>query len=144
MEIFLEEDFWVGLLQTDADNKMTSYSCYLVCKENIDEVKEFLKQFFEEIKNKYNYEEWISFKFPDSNFQINLMYGHEEDLTQNMNFEISVDSLKELEKYSKKYKREIKNFLCNEAEQNYKFYYIEIPGPKDICSVDISYCEDIK
>jgi len=124
--------------------KSKSYSSYLVCKEHINEVKEFFSQFFEELKGKYNYEGWITFKIPKTDFIVNLMNGYDQNLTQNMTFEISVASLEELEKYAKKYNCKIDSFPCIESEQNYTYYYIEIFGPKNICKIEVSHLEDIK
>jgi len=106
-------------------------------------LKIFSENFFEEIKDKYNYSDWVSFRITND-FKVNLMFGHKEELTQSFTFEISLGSLDELKEHSKKYGCEIRSFVSKEAEQDYNYSYIEIPGPKDICKVVISYIEDIK
>ena len=39
------------------------------------EVKDFLSQFFPEEKDKYSHDGWITFKFPETGYQANLMKG---------------------------------------------------------------------
>tara|TARA_Y100000310_G_scaffold302879_1_gene340691 strand:- start:169 stop:537 length:369 start_codon:yes stop_codon:yes gene_type:complete len=121
---------------------MKNISTYIVCKEHIEEVKEFLKDFFEEEKGRYNHPEWLTFKLPKTDFEVNLIGGKDMKMTQNITFEINCESMEELEKYSKKYGKKIENFLATATGKPYQFYYIEIPGPQSICKVDISYCKD--
>jgi hypothetical protein len=68
------------------------------------------------------------------------MQGEDQPLTQNMTFEIGVKSLTDLEAYAKTFDCKIDDFLCDETEYVYRYYYIEIPGPGNICKVEISYC----
>jgi hypothetical protein len=123
---------------------MNKYSSYLVCKEHLKDVKKFLNQFFEELKGKYNYEGWVTFKIPETGFIVNLMNGCEQKLTQNMTFEISVSSIWELKKYAKRYDCKIDSFLCTETKQKYNYHYIEILGPEEICKVEINFVESLK
>jgi hypothetical protein len=47
------------------------YSAYLVCGKYIDEVKDFLGQFFPERKEGVNYEHWITFEIPKTGYHFN-------------------------------------------------------------------------
>lgn len=123
---------------------MTRYGSYLNCKEYVKEVKEFLSQFFEEKKDKYSHDNWVTFLIPNTDFKINLLKGDEHLMTQYMVFEIYCDSKKELEEYAKKYNCEINSFVATETREPYRYYYIEIFGPKNICMVEINYCEDVE
>lgn len=114
------------------------------CKEHVKEVKEFLSQFFEEKKDKYSHNNWVTFLIPNTDFKINLLKGGDPSMAQYMVFEIYCDSKNELEEYAKKYNCEINSFVATETQQPYRYYYIEIFGPKNICKVEINYCEDIK
>jgi|GEM_PF-2395975 len=122
---------------------MKYHSSYLVCKDHIMEVKDFLSQFFPEEKDKYDHDGWITFKFPETGYQVNLMKGVEQDITQNITFEIACDSLEELEKMAEKYNTKVDSFLTTETANPYRYHYIEIAGPAGICKVEISYCEDV-
>ena len=117
-------------------------SSYLVCKNNISEVKEFLSKFFKERKGKYNHAGWITFEF-NPEFTISLMKGKDQPMTQNMTFEISCKSLKELEKFAKEFNCKIDSFVATETAHNYRYHYIEILGPANICKVEINYCEKV-
>lgn len=120
------------------------FGCYLVCKEYINEVKKFLKQFFEEEKDGYESPQWITFHPKDSNFKINIMKGENQILTQNMTFEIYFNSMNELKNFAKKHKRKIKSFKVTDTKQKYIYNYAEINGPRKICKIEANYCEDIK
>ena len=124
--------------------RKVKFDCYLVCKEHINDVRKFLSKFFEEIKGEYSSSNWISFKIPHSDFIINLMVGEDQELTQNMTFEIYFSSKKELEKFAKKHKCKIKIFKVTNTSQKYKYNYVEIFGPKEICKIEANYCENIK
>ena len=87
---------------------MTKYSSYLVCHKYINEVKQFLSQFFEEKIYEYSHEEWISFNLDD--FTLSLMKGNDQVMTQNATFEIACKSLEELEKYATKFDCKIESF----------------------------------
>jgi len=117
-------------------------SSYLVCKEHIQEVKKFLSQFFQEEKTPFSYESWITFTVPDTNFRVNLMEGNDQDVTQNMTFEITCNTLEQLKELSKKYNTKIEDFIATETENPYRYYYIEIPGPKNICKIEINFIEE--
>jgi hypothetical protein len=118
---------------------MVKHTAYLVCHEHINDVKKFLAQFFEQEITKYNHENWITFVIPPG-FKLNLMKGLKQKLTQNFMLELGCDTKKELEEFANKYGQEIKHFTVTEVTPNYEFYYIEIPGPHDICRMDVSYC----
>ncbi len=122
---------------------MGKFTCYMNCKNYVSEVKEFLAQFFEEEKGRYSHSEWVTFKIPKTNFVVNLMSGDDQLITQNMTFEIECESMKELENYAKKYDKKILDFLATKVEKEYRFYYFEIPGPQNICKIDISFSEDL-
>jgi hypothetical protein len=122
---------------------MIKYGSYLVCKNNVAEVRKFLGQFFEERKGKYNHNAWVTFVVSDDDFLINLMRGDDQPMTQNMTFEIDCDSLDELQTHAQKHGCMVQNFLATGAPQKYRYHYIEIFGPKNICKVEISYSEDI-
>lgn len=122
---------------------MTKYGLYLVCREHIGDVKAFLSNFFEERKGKYNHESWVTFTIPGTAFVVNLMRGEDQSMTQSMTFEIYCDSLKQLEEFAEKYKSKIESFVATKAAQQYRYHYIEIPGPHDICKIEVSFCEDI-
>lgn len=121
---------------------MTTYGSYLVCKDYIAEVKDFLGQFFEEQEGKYNHDAWVTFIVPGSNFKINLMRGEDQPITQNMTFEIYCNSFKELRGFAEQHGCDIQDFLATGAVQKYQYHYIEIPGPQNICKVEVNYCED--
>lgn len=123
---------------------MNKYSSYLVCGEHINEVKDFLRDFFKEEKGKYNFENWVTFKTPDTDFVISLMGDADEPLTQNMTFEITPNSFKELEEFAKKYNKEIQSFVATSAPQKYRYHYLEIQGPRNICKMEINFCEDLE
>jgi predicted 3-demethylubiquinone-9 3-methyltransferase (glyoxalase superfamily) len=122
---------------------MVKYDAYLVCKENIRDVAKFLKPFFKEKKGRYNHSGWRTFMIPNTNFTINLMKGKGLPMTKNISFEIGCKTKKELEKYSKKFKRKILNFKVTETKKDYIYNYIDLKGPKNICKMEIFYCEDI-
>ena len=122
---------------------MTQYGSYLVCKEYIKEVKEFLSMFFEEKKGRYNHDGWITFEIPNTKFIVNLMKGKDQPMTQNMTFEIGVKSMEELQEYAKKHNSKIYDFIATETVNNYRYNYIEIFGPQNICKIEISYSEDV-
>ena len=123
---------------------MIKYGSYLICKEHVREVKDFLGEFFEEKKDKYNHENWVTFVVPNTDFKINLMKGSDQSITQNMTFEIYCESKEGLEKYAKKHNLEIESFVATETSQPYTYYYIEILGPYNICKIEVNYCEDLK
>jgi len=118
------------------------YGSYLCCKDHIEEVRNFLGKFFEESKDRYNHSGWITFKTPGG-FLINLMRGKGQEMTKNMTFEIYCQSLEELKKYAKKFNQEIQSFNTTESLSPYKYNFIEIYGPQNICKVEISYSEDL-
>lgn len=119
-------------------------SSYLVCREHINEVKDFLDQFYEEEKGKHNHDGWITFIVSGTDFMINLMKGVDQEMTQNMTFEITCDSLEQLEEFAKKFNTKIKSFVATEIKENYKYHYIEILGPQNICKIEMNYMEGTK
>lgn len=123
---------------------MVKHGSYLVCKEYLKEVKEFLLQFFKEELGQYSHENWVTLIVPDTNFKVNLMKGNDQPITQNMTFEIYCESFEELKFYSHKFNKPIEKFLVTEVVPNYFYNYIEIPGPYNICKVEVNYCENIK
>ena len=123
---------------------MAKYGSYLVCKEHVQEVKDFLSQFFEERKDKYNHDNWVTFLLPSTNFQVNLMKGMDQSMTQNMTFEIYCESMDKLKEFATRYQCEINSFVATETSQPYTYHYIEINEPHGICKVEVNYCEDIK
>jgi len=120
---------------------MSKYDAYLVCNDHISEVKGFLAKFFKEKKDEYNHDDSVTFVVPESNFQINLMKGHSQPLTQNVTFEIGFESMDALEWFAKKNNTEIKIFLVSEAKHPYVYNYVEVPGPYDICIIKAFYYE---
>ena len=123
------------------DIKHKDFSAYLVCGEYVEEVKQFLLRFYPELHTPYTYRDWISFTVPDTNFRFNLMHDKGEPLTQHMTLEMSVHSLDDLQTLAKEFDCEIRDFPCNETDYKYHYHYIEIPGPHDICKMEISYSE---
>lgn len=122
---------------------MIKYSSYLVCKEHVQEVQEFLGQFFEGEKGPYNHDDWVTFIIPNTNFTVNLMKGSDQPITQHITFEIGCDSLTALETYSEKYNTEIKSFIATETGNPYRYHYCDILGPRDICKIEVNYIETI-
>ena len=122
---------------------MVTYGSYLVCNEYMEEVKRFLMQFFEETPDDYSSEGWTTLVIPDAGFKINLMQDTELPLTQNMTFEIYCSSLEELQSMAVKHKQQVKSFLATKAPQQYRYHYIDVPGPYNICKVEINYVEDL-
>lgn len=123
---------------------MKEYGLYLVCKDHINEVKDFLGKFFPEEKGKYSHETWVTFKPEGTDFQINLMEGKELPLTQNVFLEVYCDSLEQLNEIAKEHQCEVQNFLATAAEQRYRYHFIEIAGPKTICYIEVSYAENLE
>lgn len=123
---------------------MTKFGLYLVCNEYINEVRDFLKSFFDEKVDEYSFEGWATFEIPSNNLVVNLMKDDKRSITQNMTFEIYCDSLEELSLLAKKYGTRVNSFLATDSLQHYKYHYTEIVGPKNICKVEISYSKDIK
>ena len=113
-------------------------SSYIVCRDYIGEVKLFLKQFFKELKGKYTHSNWVTFQI-NPKFTVSLMRGKDQIITQNITFEISCKSFKELEKFAKKFNCKIDSFVATETENPYRYYYIEIMGPKNICKIEVNY-----
>lgn len=123
---------------------MTKTGLYLVCKEHLQETKVFLSQFFNESINEYNHSKWVTFKTPEK-FLINLMEGAGQQMSQNVTFEIYCKSLEEFREYAKKYNvTEIKSFVTTQAQNKYKYNYIEILGPQNICKFEISWSEVVQ
>jgi len=123
--------------------KNAKFGCYLVCKEHINEVEKFLKQFFKEEKDNYQSGQWVTFQPKNSDFKINLMKGEDQELTQNMTFEIYFNSIDELRNFAKKHKCKIESFKVTNTKQKYIYNYIEILGPNNICKIEANYCEDV-
>ncbi len=122
---------------------MTKNGLYLVCKEHVQETRAFLSQFFEESMDEYNHSKWITFKTPEK-FLINLMEGTNQQMSQNVTFEIYCESLEELRKYAGKYNvTKIKSIIATQTQDKYKYNYIEILGPQNICKLEISYSERV-
>ncbi len=126
------------------ERKNVIYGSYLVCHEYIEEVGEFLGQFFNEDKGEYNHPGWITFFIPNTDFKVNLIKGKDQEITQNMTFEIDASSIENLKKYARKHNCKIDSFIATETGNNYKYHYIEIISPANICKIEISYCEDVK
>ena len=122
---------------------MTTYGSILICNDHINEVREFLKQFFDEHSDGYNYEIWRTFIVPGG-FRINLLVDNEQLITQNMTFEIYCESLDELKSLADKYKQDIESFPSEDSPQTYTYYYFTVRGPESICKLEISYSEDTK
>lgn len=122
---------------------MAKHGSYLVCKKHIGEVEKFLGQFFEKVEDRYTHDEWITFKVPGSNFLVNLMNGDDQEMTKNITFEIYCDSLDELQKLAQKYSAQIKSFVSTKSATQYRYHYIEIVGPEDICKIEANYTENI-
>jgi hypothetical protein len=120
-----------------------TYASYLVCHDQVKEVKEFLQDFFREEFGSYNHSRWVTFQIPNCNFILNLIEGKELKLTQNMVFEIYCDTYSELEDWASKYNQQIEHFTANRASQKYEYYFIDLPGPENICRMEISYSKDI-
>ena len=118
-------------------------SSYLVCHEHVDEVKKFLSKFFKESKGRYNHKNWITFKLPKTDFTINLMKGCDQPLTQHMVFEILCNSMEELKTFAKKNNCKIDSFTATETGKPYRYHYIQIPGPKNICKIEINFTEEL-
>lgn len=76
------------------------------------------------------------------NFTISLMKGKDQDITQNMTFEISCNSLEDLQKYAKKFHTNVKNFVATETGKDYRYHFTEVFGPANICKIEINYIED--
>lgn len=117
---------------------------YLVCKESINEVKKFLSKFFKEQKTQYTHSTWITFRIPKTSYTASLMKGKNQKITQNMVFEISCESLGELKKFSNKFKSEIMSFVATETGKPYRYYYIAVGGPKNICKIEVNYIQHLK
>jgi len=120
-------------------NSDLNYSSYLICHEHVKSVRDFLINFFEEIKGKYNHDDWVSFKIPNTDCKVNLMKGSDQELTQNVVFEISCRTMEQLNDFSKKYNIKIDNFVATETGNPYNYSYIQIPGPANICKIEVSY-----
>lgn len=114
---------------------------YLVCKKYLGDIKTLLSEFFLEKETPYSHDGWITFT-PDegSGFAINLMAGKDQELSQGVIFEVYCTSYLELEAYAKKHNLQIQSFVVTEVSEPYEYSFIEIPGPANICSVEISYC----
>jgi len=123
---------------------MTKYGSYLVCKEHVQEVKDFLSQFFEERKDQYSHDNWVTFLITDTNFQINLMKGSDQPITQNVTFEIYCESMDKLKEFAARYHCKVESFVATETAQPYTYYYIEVNGPYGICKIEVNYCEYVK
>jgi len=117
-------------------------SSYLVCKEHIQEVKNFLLQFFQEEKGRFSHEDWITFIVPDTDFKVSLMKGNDQDLTQNMTFEITCESLEQLEEIANRHDTKISSFVATETGVPYRYNYTEISGPNNICKIEINFIEE--
>ena len=120
---------------------MYKFTSYLVCHENIDDVRSFLSQFLEEEVGKYNHAEWLTFLIPNSEIVLNLMKGDKQPLTQNFTLEISCESMEQLEGLAREYNAEIDSFRATKSQEPYTFYYISIFGPAGICKLEANYCE---
>jgi len=117
------------------------YGIYLVCREHLNDVNKFLSQFFTPIINEYTHEGWRVFSVPNADFLINIMHGDDQNLTQNMTLEIYLDSLETLKEFSQQHNVILKSFETSKSPTKYKYHFIEIPGPQNICKVEASYSE---
>ena len=122
---------------------MKKYGSYMVCNEYIKEVRHFLKLFFEELSDEYTSEDWKTFLMPGSKLKVNLMVDKEQSITQNMTFEIYCESLEELKSLAEKHNLKIDSFLSTRSSQNYKYHFIEIFGPHNICKIEINFVENV-
>ena len=126
---------------------MENVSAYLVCKEHIDDVKKFLRNFFVEKIGVSGDPERVTFKLLDTDSTINLIVGHNLPMTQNITFEIKCKYKEELEEYAKKHNKKVEDilvashFLGTSIGRPNRFYYIKIPGPHNICKIDINFTE---
>lgn len=116
---------------------------YLVCHDSVNLVKDFLQNFFPEEETDFNHEGWITFQVPESDFKINLMNGSSQELqkTQGVALEIYYDSLSELQEFANKHTVEIRSFNSSKASIQYTYHYCTIPGPDNICFIEVSYSE---
>lgn len=121
---------------------MIQYGSYVVCKEYLDNVRIFLSDFFEQTHGKYNFNEWVSFEVPGADFVINLMKGDDQPLTQNMTFELYCGTKEELNNLATRHKTDVKSFLTG-TPIKYRYHYVEIHGPRNICKIEINYIEDL-
>lgn len=121
---------------------MSKHDAYLICNDHISEVKDFLSGFFKEKKDEDSHDNSVTFVAPESNFEINLMEGHNQPLTQNVTFEMGSESRGVLEEFAKKNNTEIKTFMTKEDGQSYMYNYVEVPGPYGICKIKIFYHGD--
>jgi len=127
-------------LQTQPDR---TYSFYLVCHDYIEEVRSFLGNFFQETRGPYNYEHWVTFEVRGANLHFDLMDGKDQMLSQNIVFQLNAKTLDQLHRYAQKYRQPVQSFHCDETKQPYDYHYVFVPGPHDICSVEISVVENI-
>jgi hypothetical protein len=123
-------------------NPTHTHSLYLVCKEYTEEVRAFLSQFYTETTGPYNYEHWVSFEIPGG-FSINLMEGEDQPITQNVTLQIDPGSLEHLHELGTRYNQPVQNFLCDETDTPYQYYYIEVLGPHGICKIEFSHSEKL-
>ena len=118
---------------------MSKHNAYLVCGEHISEVKDFLIRFFRWKEDEYDPDGSVTIVVPESNFLINLMKGHNQPLTQNITFEMGVESMEMLEKFAKENNTETKILMVSNVEHPYLHYYVEVLGPYNICKIKAFY-----
>lgn len=120
----------------------TEFGSYLVCKEYIKDVAKFLSQFFEEVKDSHSHSDWATFNIPGG-FLLNLMRGDEQDITQNFTIEIYCNSLEGLQEFVQKHNSTIKSFDVTKTTNNYRYHYVELKGPANICKMEASFSENL-
>ena len=70
------------------------------------------------------------------------MKGVDQDITQNMTFEITCDSVHQLNEEAGRYGVKVDSFLATETGKPYKYYYAEVLGPGYICKIELNYIEE--
>jgi len=60
-----------------------------------------------------------------------------------MTFEITCESIDELDAFAKQFGKTIEHFIVTEIEPQYRYSYIELFGPEGICKIEINYSSNV-
>ena len=120
---------------------MESYEINLICGDHLEEVERFLSRFFQKKDLENDHQKNVVFLVPNSAYQIKLMRGVNLSLTQGVTLAVVCETRDQLEEFAERTKTEIKELTIT-GDNPYTHHYVEVPGPQNICKIEVNYRED--